>query len=170
MKALDRCLATLDCATEADLPALAAIEAMSNSHPWQQSDFAAALRAGHLCLCARCDQGEPIGFAVGRLLVEDAELLLLAVRPDQRRRGIGRALLRRLEERLAAQGARRMFLEVRRGNWPAQRFYAALGYAPVGRRPRYYPSGASWHEREDALIYSRALEPRDGSSAQRVGE
>ncbi|MFN3630303.1 MAG: ribosomal protein S18-alanine N-acetyltransferase [Casimicrobiaceae bacterium] len=154
---LDFCTAVLTVAQPEDIPALAAIDACSNSHPWREADFAAAFREGHLCLTARDETGAVIGFAVGRALPEEAELLLIAVDPGQRRAGVGRLLLTTLEARLAAAGARAMHLEVRASNHIAQRFYAALGYTVSGRRPGYYPAGAHASMREDAILMTRSL-------------
>lgn len=149
--------ATVGIACPEDAPRLAAIDACSNSHPWGEADFIAAFQAGHLCLTARDDAAEVIGFALGRALPDEAELLLIAVDPERRREGVGRLLLSTLEARLAESGARVMHLEVRASNHAAQRFYAALGYSVSGRRPGYYPAGAHASVREDAILMTRSL-------------
>lgn len=154
---LNFCTATVAIARPEDAPTLAAIDARSNSHPWREADFASAFRQGHLCLTARDEAASVIGFAVGRALPDEAELLLIAVDPGQRREGVGRLLLTTLEARLAESGARVMHLEVRASNHAAQRFYAALGYTVSGRRPGYYPAGAHASVREDAILMMRSL-------------
>lgn len=68
----------------------------------------------------------------------DAEVLTIAVDAPHRGRGIGRALLAGLLDAAVRRGARRVFLEVRADNPAAQSLYASEGFAPVGRRPRYY--------------------------------
>lgn len=80
---------------------------------------------------------EPVGFALNRIIFEEAELLLLGVRPAYRRRGIGRALLDRCSAKAQALGARRLHLEVREGNH-ARLLYDAAGFAQVGNRRGYY--------------------------------
>lgn len=154
---LNFCTATVGIASPEDALLLAAIDARSNSHPWRETDFASAFRQGHLCLTARDETASVIGFAVGRALPDEAELLLIAVDPGQRREGVGRLLLTSLEARLAESGARLMHLEVRASNHAAQRFYAALGYTVSGRRPGYYPAGAHASVREDAILMTRSL-------------
>lgn len=77
------------------------------------------------------------GFALSRLLVDEVELLLLAVDPAQRRRGIGRALLDRELAAAATRGARRLLLEMREGN-PAIALYRSAGFGEIGRRRGYY--------------------------------
>lgn len=82
--------------------------------------------------------GEPaIGFYLSRQILEDIELLLLAVDPEHRRRGFGRILLEELKSESLKLGATRIFLEMRRGN-PAEHLYRKFGFAPVGERPNYY--------------------------------
>ncbi len=88
------------------------------------------------------------GFVLGRVAADEAELLTLAVLPDRRREGIGRALLRGWLRIAVAQGATTLFLEVEDGNASALALYVAEGLCQTGRRRAYYPSGA------DALLYA----------------
>jgi len=85
------------------------------------------------------------GIVVGRRVLNEAELLNLAVREDGRRQGEGRALVKRLLEKFAEQGVSRVFLEVRESNTGAIAFYQALGFHAVGTRKDYYqdPSEAA---------------------------
>lgn len=94
------------------------------------------------------------GFALSRVVMDEAELLLLAVRRQARRQGIGAALLGCAIATARARGAARLHLEVRDGNG-ALALYRASGFAEVGRRPRYYrgADGATF----DALTLSIAL-------------
>jgi len=85
---------------------------------------------------ARLD-GRPAGFALGRAIVDEAELLLIAVDPAFRRRGIGQALLDNAMTNARAHGAERLHLEVRQGN-EALALYHKAGFEQVGRRPHYY--------------------------------
>jgi ribosomal-protein-alanine N-acetyltransferase len=83
-------------------------------------------------------EGEPAaGFYLARHLMGEEELLLLAVMPDLRGKGVGRALLDRFKQDAAVRGAGRLFLEMRDNN-PAERLYRSAGFAPSGRRPAYY--------------------------------
>jgi [ribosomal protein S18]-alanine N-acetyltransferase len=81
--------------------------------------------------------GAAVGFALGRIILDEAELLLLAVRPQQRRGGIGTALLARTFAMARQRGARRVHLEVRDGNGAAI-LYKRAGFVNVGRRRAYY--------------------------------
>ena len=83
---------------------------------------------------------EPLGFALGRLVSDEAELLLLAVRQDHQKEGIGRSLLNAFSQKAVAKGARTLHLEVRDGN-PAVTLYSSSGFFEVGRRRNYYTGG-----------------------------
>lgn len=96
----------------------------------------------------------PAGFAMIRGVLDEAELLLIAVDPAQRRRGIATALLRAIEADCAATGVTDLHLEVRAGN-DALKLYLAHGFVKVGERRAYYrgPEGKAY----DAHTYRRAL-------------
>lgn len=91
------------------------------------------------------------GFTLSRHGFEEEELLLFAVAPRFRRRGIGRRLLERFAIEARARGARHLLLEMRRGN-DAESLYLAHGFRPIGLRPNYYRtlSGA----RIDAITFA----------------
>ena len=77
------------------------------------------------------------GFALSRTGYEEEELLLFAVIPDCRGRGLGKALLERLAVASRSRGAERMLLEMREGN-PAERLYRNFGFQTIGLRANYY--------------------------------
>jgi len=78
-----------------------------------------------------------VGFALARAVLDEAELLLLAVMPKARRRGIGAALLRSVIAEARGRGIARLHLEVRAGN-SAIPLYDAAGFDKVGARRAYY--------------------------------
>ena len=80
---------------------------------------------------------EPAGFALSRIVFDEAELLLLGVRPAFRRQGVGRALLHHMIEVAGSSGASRVHLEVREGN-EALHLYDGAGFSQIGRRRAYY--------------------------------
>ncbi len=86
------------------------------------------------------------GMLLGRAVAGEAEVLTLAVVPEARRQGIGTALLRAAAAEAGARGASSLFLEVATTNAAARALYQSLGFAEVGRRPRYYADSS------DALI------------------
>ena len=139
-------------ATEADLDAALAVEqAAFGVHAWTRAMLASELkREAGTFLIARAADGEVLGHAVGWAGAGTSEVLIVAVSPGHRRRGVGRALLGALEASAHAAGAEESWLEVRVGNAGAIALYEASGYARAGTRPRYYQDG------EDALVLHKA--------------
>jgi ribosomal-protein-alanine N-acetyltransferase len=105
---------------------------------WTRSQCAGILpMRGVTLLIARNGAGEAVGFSLQRIVAGDGELLLLAVDPKHRRRGVGRALLQQFIEQARHEGTSRVHLEVRDGN-PAVVMYRKAGFKAVGRRRKYY--------------------------------
>lgn len=106
---------------------------------WTRSQCAGILPMSgvQLVVAREGDSGAAVGFSLCRHVADESELLLLAVSPKHRRRGIGRGLLRKFLDRARSDGASRVHLEVRDGN-PAIEMYRGAGFAPVGRRRNYY--------------------------------
>ncbi len=104
------------------------------------------------------DADHVVGFALCRAMAGDSELLLLAVLPERRGHGIGRALLRHAIGEAGRRGAERICLEMRANN-PATRLYAAEGFAKCGERRAYYAGDDG--QRFDALTYVRAITPEN---------
>ena len=103
---------------------------------------------------ARDGDSHAAGFSLYRVICDEAELLLLAVAPQYRRRGIGRMLLKHFLDHARQTGASRVHLEVREGN-PAVMMYREAGFNFAGRRRKYYRGrfGGEF----DALTLSRPL-------------
>jgi len=93
------------------------------------------------------DDGEVSGFLIARQIVSDLEILNFAVRPDIRRRGIGKALLETVLVWGRSLESESALLEVRASNLAALQFYEQQGFRTTGRRPRYYTAPL-----EDALV------------------
>lgn len=127
--------------------------------PWSQQSFAGILATpGAIGLLAAQD-GDPVGFALGRVAADEGEVLLIATHPERRRQGVARTLLRNLLQQLAAAGAARVFLEVAAPNAAALTLYRSAGFDTVGRRPNYYRSiaGRSGESAVDALLLSQEI-------------
>lgn len=108
---------------------------------WTRSQCAGILPMTGVCLMLAHDAGEPIGFSLFRTIAGEAELLLLAVAPGHRRRGVGRLLLDQFVAAARDAGATRVHLEVRDSN-PAVQMYRTAGFKLAGRRPNYYRGDA----------------------------
>ena len=120
--------------------ALAAIHATGFERGWDTPEFERLLADPAVtCHAARPGgSGQPIGFAMSRQVLDEAEILTVAVAPPQRGRGIARLLMMAHLGRLAGRGVRTMFLEVAEDNLSALRLYRGFGFEEVGRRSGYY--------------------------------
>lgn len=97
---------------------------------------------------------EVTGFALARIVIRDAELLLLAVKKSWQGRGVGQALIDSFIDTAGQRGAEQLHLEVRKGN-RAVELYRRRGFTQVGRRRNYY-SGRDGQV-YDALTFARTL-------------
>ena len=96
----------------------------------------------------------PAGFVLTRHVLDEEELLLIAVTPDARGRGVGAALLDLLFAAARNRGTAKIFLEMRRGN-PAIHLYRKFGFEPIGERRNYYRMANG--ERIDAITFGRSI-------------
>ncbi|MFB7879509.1 ribosomal protein S18-alanine N-acetyltransferase [Brevundimonas diminuta] len=128
----------------ADPGRLAAIHAEAFAAPWDEAALTELLASPGVFAVAEED-----GFILIRVVVDEAEILTLAVRPSARRAGLGVRLVEAAVVRAAALGAERMFLEVAEGNVAARALYARSGFVEMGRRRGYYSHTDG--RQEDAL-------------------
>ena len=128
---------------------LAHIHAASFTHPrpWSAAEFAALLRDPANFLIARED-----GFILGRTILDEAELLTLAVAPEARQRGFGTMLLHAFEIAARERGAATAFLEVASTNATALALYHRAAWQDAGRRRNYYAAGL------DAVVMRKVLQ------------
>ena len=141
----------------ADLEGVMAIEEASFQTPWSRGMFLEELaRRFSDPVVAEGEGGEILGFAVSWTVAGESHLLNIAVRPDRRGGGVGRALLRECIRRGARAGASRIHLEVRAGNEEARRMYHAAGFSFLGIRKGYYNDTG-----EDAVLLARELRETD---------
>ncbi|MGX0901483.1 ribosomal-protein-alanine N-acetyltransferase [Roseovarius sp. MBR-79] len=103
---------------------------------WSAAEFAALLASPHVFV-----SGDARGFALGRVIADEAELLTLATDPGHRRQGHARACLCAFAAEARARGAETAFLEVAEDNAAALALYAGAGFAQTARREGYYPGG-----------------------------
>lgn len=105
---------------------------------WTRSQCAGILpMTGVRLLLAAVGDEAIVGFALYRTIVDDAELLLLAVHPDARGQGVGGMLLANFVAGSKQAGAKRIHLEVRDGN-SAISLYQGAGFQQANRRRNYY--------------------------------
>ncbi len=128
---------------------------------WSGPQCAGLLPMPGVWLVLARDGDEVVGFALGRIVLTEAELLLLAVKKKARKRGIGKSLLKRFVEDAQERGSDRLYLEVRDGNW-AVKLYNAAGFKEVGRREKYYTGGDG--QIYDSLTLSCTVEEAAGGT------
>ena len=95
------------------------------------------------------------GFFLSRTGFEEEELLLLGVTPEYRNKGLGHSLLNFLGYYAGKRGAKRLLLEMRRGN-PAESLYRDFGFYVIGERPDYYRTSDG--QRVDAITFACDLD------------
>lgn len=148
-------------ASRADLPVLAALERHAFVDPWTLAQLGSALDwPGTVALVAE-DDGGAVGYVLGRVIVDEGEILSIAVVPERRRLGIGRRLLDAMMTMLVARGAHAAWLEVRMSNDAARAMYESAGFAAAGVRPDYYR-----RPDEDALVLRCELEATASSGPE----
>jgi [ribosomal protein S18]-alanine N-acetyltransferase len=121
---------------------------------WTESQTLSMLALPGVWLSLARVAGQPAGFALNRQIADEAELLLLAVAPAFRRRGIAMALIERTLHLLRRRNGSRLHLEVRHNN-PAIELYKKSGFLLIGRRPGYYHGTDG--QIHDALTLSHTL-------------
>jgi len=128
-------------ATTRDTDAIARLHAQGFYRGWPREEFAAYLAdPDRTPAYVACDRRHRVaGFAMLRLVADEAELMTIAVDRKWRGKGIGRALIAAAFADLMMSSAKKMFLEVAADNAAAIALYRAHGFAEIGRRSGYYP-------------------------------
>lgn len=140
--------------------AIAELHGLVFEDPWSAEGIRALLEdPGSTSLVAQ--GGTPprmIGFIIGRIAADEAEILTLAVAPWARRLGIGRRMVEGLVRAVTRAEVTRLHLEVAADNAAARALYGGLGFEEVGRRKSYYVRKSS--PAQDALLLARDIAPK----------
>ena len=132
--------------TESDLPQVLELQRELAFQDWNEKQFLSEIRASY-AYCVVCeDDGKLLGYAIFHLLGPDSELLSIATRTSEQRKGIGSQLLKAGLDKLTESGDQ-CFLEVRDGNAKARAFYEKHGFKLYSVRKKYDSDG------EDAALY-----------------
>lgn len=144
--------------TAEDAEAIARLDAAVRTSAWSTASWRVTL--GLRCVAVGLDS-EPAderalaAFAVFSYVLDEAELLFIAVKPEAQGHGLGRGVLREALKALHLQGIHTVHLEVASSNAPALALYRAEGFAQVGFRAGYYPGGG------DAVLMTRTEVPAE---------
>jgi len=136
----------------ADLDGIQEVDRLSFPSPWTRAMYEEELRhAGTaFIIVLRSGATRLAGYCSYRLVADELHINNVAVRPECRGKGYGRALVESALDHGLAAGALTALLDVRRSNLAAQRLYLSLGFVQVGERLRYYS-----HPEEDGLVLAR---------------
>lgn len=135
-----------------DLPRVRELSTLSGSGFDPETELQ---RAWARVWVARTDETSvPLGFALTWRAADEVHVIDLAVAPEARRRGCGRALVEAVIGDARAGGARLLLLEVRAGNGPARALYRSAGFFEHGVRRAYYSDNG-----EDAVEMRLTLIP-----------
>jgi ribosomal-protein-alanine N-acetyltransferase len=138
----DHHLRPLDATDAAWLSALHAL-CFDEMQRWPADLFVSMLAQGSTRGHALLIKGEPAGFLLGRHVVDEGEILTVAIAPALRRGGLARSLLHHFIGESEKQGATRVFLEVAVNNQAAVALYEQMGFRKISLREKYYqmPAG-----------------------------
>ena len=140
-----------------DFDALAAIHAACFPRGWSAGELAGLVRQNGVILRSAPDAQQPLGFILIQSVLDEAEILTIAVAPSARRQGLGRILLTEAETAAQAGGVRKIFLDVSQNNSAALALYRSEGFVETGCRPAYYSDGS------DAVLMEKTLPALDGA-------
>lgn len=140
-------------AEPSDISLLAELEIMCFSIPWSEESLRTFITDNERRKCFVCEdltfRPSLIGYIGIQFVCDEAEIANLAVHPDRRSEGIGRALLDEAKRFCIENGIEVLHLEVRCGNDTAIGLYERYGFLKTGHRKGYYADSG-----EDALLYS----------------
>jgi ribosomal-protein-alanine N-acetyltransferase len=135
-----------------DIPAIVEIEEASFSDPWSPDSFAGYVSGSRHLMFVATDGGAVAGYVVLLLALPDADLANIAVAARSRRKGVGAALVSAALSAARGANVENVYLEVRESNRGAIALYERAGFAPFGRRRRYYRDPT-----EDAMVLRMSM-------------
>lgn len=140
---------------ERDFARVSQLEKQIFTDAWLENDFETALSVKDqyfiVAEILKDGQYKVVGYSGMWVIVDNGEIMNVAVDPEYRRLGIGRRMMTELIREGSARGAVTFGLEVRESNGGARRLYEELGFEVVGRRKSYYS-----HPTEDAILMTKA--------------
>jgi len=139
---------TIRPARQTDLPSLVTLESRTHINPWSEKLISQSLSGAHLIWVAHLND-QIVGYLVVMPIVDQWELLNVAVDSDFQGKGIGSLWMKHLKSQASQNHIKQVFLEVRESNAAAISLYCKVGFERVGLRKNYYPASSG---REDALV------------------
>ncbi len=142
-------------ASLSDLDAIFEIEQTCSGTPWQieslRQDLSGDNNAFYWVAALEASSGIAAYGACWHM-VDQAEIMNVAVLPEWRRKGIAGQILHAMERHAHQNGLQSLILEVRERNEPARQLYRRNGFSEIACRHHYYPDN-----RENAIIMSKKI-------------
>ena len=135
---------------ESHVTQVAELEKLCFSDPWSERSVASELNNPLSLWLIAEENGKVCGYIGSQTVMDETDMMNIAVHPDCRRRGIAAALIGALVNQLKARGSHILRLEVRESNAPAIALYARMGFCQLGLRKNYYRN-----PKENALILGK---------------
>lgn len=136
--------------TSAHVPQVAQLERVCFQDPWSERSIASELENPLSLWLVAMEEDRLLGYVGSQTVLDETDMMNVAVDPTARRQGVARALIQALTAQLKQRGSRKLSLEVRASNLGAIRLYESLGFVRLGCRPGYYRN-----PREDAWILGK---------------
>ncbi len=138
--------------TEADIEAIARLEADTFSDAWTVKGITETFRGNQSMITVAEEDGCVIGYCILYYVLDEGEIARIAVEKGMRRKGVGDRLLAAAISDGEKMGLTHLFLEVRESNESARRFYEKHGFLKDGIRKGFYEN-----PREEAVLMSREI-------------
>ena len=120
---------------------------------WSEKSVASELTNALSLWLVAMEEDKVAGYVGSQTVMDETDMMNVAVHPDHRRQGIAETLVLSLAEALKEKGSHCLTLEVRASNAPAIGLYEKLGFQQIGLRRNYYHN-----PKEDALILRKEWE------------
>ena len=115
------------------------VEQSCFGNPWTEKMLECELNSPLSIVETEERDGKIVGYALGRVVADEAELLKICVLGEWRKRGIAGKMRFALLGKMREKGAAACFLEVRSKNAPALSLYQKMGFEQIALRRNYYP-------------------------------
>ena len=138
---------------ESHVKQVAELEKICFSDPWSENSVASELNNPLSVWLVAEENGIVCGYVGSQTVLDETDMMNIAVHPDCRRKGIAAALIAELVRLLKERGSRILRLEVRESNAPAISLYETMGFTQLGLRKNYYRN-----PKENALILGKEWE------------
>lgn len=142
---------TLNKAEAGDIDAVYAVEKEQFPNPWKKHYFIAELThdISRFYVARDRESGKITGYIIFWVIEDTIELHNIAVHGDFKRKGIGTKMIDFLLTAAAEKNVKEIFLEVRRSNAAAIKFYEKFKFKQINCRKNYFDSPT-----EDALVFA----------------